>query len=517
MTDKAAERPDHYGAAAIRTSFMHFVFGKGVSASATLLVLFILVRQLEVAEFAAYTSLHALVLILGLISSFGVPQALHRYLPELRTRHNNRAMYRMLFAGIVIRACLYALLAVALLLVLVPLAAALKLDNWQSLIPLYLVVGCLRVNAGFISQALESLLWQRDAQYSLAIGGLVRLGGALALLAGDSFDLQRFVWVECVAELTSVVVLFCFISLRWRGDGDRGLGDVAELGANRARYLSFAFWCYLQNLTSVFYGSAPNRLFVAYFMSAEFIAVFGVVDRLIDFARRYEPLHMFVGLVRPVLMSRFSRSGDFAQLVRLGNLVLFVNFILLFAPLTVLLVSGDEWLQWVTEGKFGALSWLTIAFYVVLLVTSVNNLLDLLVKAVEHNRVYIFSNMLLSGSLLLAIPLIPLLGLWALAVANLAGLFAALFVVGRYLAARGFHYHFEWRHLFAVSGCCVAAGLVGTLAGFAGAHFVVTTLLALCVYGLLVVYAMPIRDSEKHSLLEVLPPRVRGLAARVAG
>ena len=131
MGDNPSAQPSrHYSAAAIRRSFVHFLFGKGVSAIATLLVLFVLVRQLSTSEFATYTSLHALTLIIGLVSSFGIPQLLHRFLPELRTGQNNRAMYRLLCGGVVIRAMLYAALCLLIMPVLDVVASTFKLQDW---------------------------------------------------------------------------------------------------------------------------------------------------------------------------------------------------------------------------------------------------------------------------------------------------------------------------------------------------------------------------------------------------
>lgn len=507
---------DHYGSAAIRRSFVHFVFGKGVAAVSTMLVLFLIVRELSVAEFAAYTSLHALALIIGLVSSLGIPQLLHRFLPELRTHHNNVSMYRLLVGGISARAAAYAALAGLLLLALEPLASVFKLEQWLALLPLYFLVGLLRVNATFIAQALESLLWQRDAQYSLAATALTKLLATAYVVVTGELTLMLFVWIECAAEAVAIVMLLLFMLARWRADPDRAHGNTQVLRDDAGRYLRFGYWCYLQNVTSIFFGSAPNRLFVAYFMSAEFIAVFGVVDRLIDFAKRYEPLHMFVGLVRPVLMSRYSRNNDFPALVRLANLVLFANFALLLAPLAALVVTGDAFLGWMTEGKFGDITWLVIGFYVVLLFGSLNNLVDMLVKAVEHNRVYMVTNLLLSGSLLLAIPLIDRLGLWSIALANLAGLMVSLLLVCLYLRRHGFVYTPEWRHMLVLIGACAVAGTGGLALTWLGMSPWFAGGLTVLAYGVVLVKALPLAPEERASMLEIVPPRLRSMLGKLS-
>jgi O-antigen/teichoic acid export membrane protein len=501
----SAQPSKHYSAAAIRRSFVHFLFGKGVSAIATLLVLFVLVRQLSTSEFATYTSLHALTLIIGLVSSFGIPQLLHRFLPELRTGQKNRAMYRLLCGGIVIRAMLYAALCLLIMPVLDVVASTFKLQDWLDWMPWYFVVGFIRVNTTFIAQAVESLLWQREAQYSLAFGGLLKLAGTLYVVTTGSMSLPDFIVIECVAEAAAMLMLTMVVIYRWRQDDERLSGGTGVLKRDSRRYIRFASWCYLQNLTSVFYGSAANRLFVAYFMSAEFIAIFGVIDRLIDFVRRYEPLRMFVGLVRPVLMSRFSQSKDFGKLVRLANVVLQANFILLFAPLALLLVVGDPFLGWVTEGKFGDITALLGAFYVVLLFTSVSNLLDLLVKAVEHNRVYMFSNVLLSGSLLVAIPTIEYFGLWSIALANLAGVLMALTVINFYLRRRGYRYQPEWQQIGLVIAFSLLAAATGWLALIFALPAIVAGAVTVATYALLVLWRIPIKREDQAVVAEILP------------
>lgn len=507
----APEPSRHYGSAAIRRSFMHFVLGKGVAAVATLAVLFVLVRRLEVTEFAAYTSLHALALIIGLVSSLGIPQLLHRFLPELRTADNSVAMYRLLLAGIAARAVAYAALCGLLLPLLEQLAGLFKLEDWLPMLPWYFAVGFCRVNATFVAQALESLLWQRDAQYSLAATGITKLAGTLYCLSVDALTLENFIWVELLSELAAIVMLAAFVAVRWARDEQRAEGSAAILRDDRPRYLRFAFWCYLQNLTSIFYGSAPNRLFVAYFMSPQFIAVFGVIDRLIDFARRYEPLRMFVGLIRPVLLSRFSQHGNFGKLAHLANLVLLANYMILLAPLALLIVSGETILGWITDARYGDINSLVIAFYVVLMYTSLNNLIDILVKAVEHNRVYMVTNLLLSGSLLLAVPLVDALGLWSIALANLTGLSLSLALVRRYLRARGFDYRLEWRHMLTLAAVFGGAVLAGLALRAAGLQDWMAGSVTLAVYAIALLRFLPLDAGERGMLREILPARVRHL------
>lgn len=498
----------HYNSKAIKASFGYFVAGKIVAATATLIVLFYLVRELSVPEFAAYTSLHALALIIGLLSSVGIPQLLHRYLPELRTQQNSRAMYLMMASGFFFRALSYAVFCGALAIVLEPLASLFKLDAWTGLLLLYLVVGLLRVNATFFAQVLESLLWQRESQAALAIGALCKLVLTLQAVTGPGLDLAAFIQVELISESVTLGLLLSLALWRRQRDPDRSLGDRSVIWRQRSRYFEFASFCYLQNLTSVFHGSAPNRLFVAYFMQPELIAAFGVIDRVIDYFRRYEPLTLFVGLIRPVLVSRYTEHGDFSLVARMGNSILRANLVILGVALALLLVVGETVFTWLSDGKYAGLTALTGVFFVALLVNSALLLLDLLVKAIERNRIFWVSNIFLSASIFLAIPFVASLGLWAVAFSNIVGLLVAISIVKAYLRRSNFEYRFEIRLLLLVLGCILAAAAVGIGARAAGLAPLPSAIATCVAYGLCLWAVAPFRDDERQLVAQLLPARI---------
>jgi O-antigen/teichoic acid export membrane protein len=68
-------KAERYGLPAITQSLLHFVLGKGVSAGSAFIVLVIAIRQLTHTEFAVYTSMNAMMLLIGLLSSFGTTRS----------------------------------------------------------------------------------------------------------------------------------------------------------------------------------------------------------------------------------------------------------------------------------------------------------------------------------------------------------------------------------------------------------------------------------------------------------
>lgn len=501
--DNQQQRPQYYGLQAIRRSFGHFVLGKGLSAASSLIVLVVIIRQLAVGEFAVYTSLNALVLMLGLVSSPGVKAVLLRFLPELRAAHNNRAMYRLLVLGVVARMILYVLAAGVVLLFANVLGTLLKMGEWGTLLPLYLVVGFCRINATFAAAALESLLWQREAQYSLAVAYIVKLVAVLGVILTGTLSLELLVWIELGAEALSLFALLGSALVRRMTDENGSIGDRSILIQDWRRYMNFGLWAYAQNLTSILNGSAPNRLLIGFFLPVGSIALFGAVDRLINYVRRYEPLMIFLGMVRPIFNSRFTQPTDFPKLVSMANVLFRLNLIVLLVPFILFAVAGGPLFDWLTAGKYAEATWIFLAFYTTVILSSANPMIDVLVKVVEQNRIYTASNLVLSASIGLAIPLLPIMGLWGLALANFTGIVLAITMILVYLKKVGYPIDIEWGPIGRIIVATTLAVAAGRLSWYAGIPIAVAAALGYVCFGALLYVWPAFRDEEKTLILKV--------------
>lgn len=453
----------HYGLPEFRRSFTHFILGKGVSAGASLTVLVLLIRELSAPEFAVYTSWQALMLMTGSLSSLGINGVLLRYIPELRADNDNVAMYRLLAIGLIIRAVLFGVAAVVLLAFSGKLAGLLKFDEFLWLFPVYAVVGTFVTNSTFTVNVLESLLWQREAQYSVAAATLLRLGGVLYLINSGTLSLPTYVWLEVMTEGLTWLLLLLAAWWRWRHDPERSEGSRDTLRNNAKRYRNFAIWSHAQNLTAALNGSAPNRLLIGYFLPIQSIALFGVVDRLINFLKRYEPLRLFVGLVRPVFNSRYRGPADFPNLLGIGDLLFRLNLLVLILPMIMFAVGGESLFQWLSKGQYAEAAPLFLGFYFVILISSVNTVLDIVVKMLEHARIYTLSNIALSASLIFAVPLIPRFGLWSLVIANSVGVFISVAIIVVYLRLYGFTMRVQGRWTGRIIVATVASVSTGRL------------------------------------------------------
>lgn len=447
----------YYGAAAIGRSLRHFLLGKGFRLCSSLTIIILLARQLPEREYATYIAFQALItLIQHLTASQSV---MLRYIPELRATGNNVTAYRLLLNGMLFRIAVVACCIFVLVRFLPAVAEIFHLKAWLWLLPWYLGFSFIHILTLSLYQSLESLLWQKQAEYSLAIGSLSKL---LAISIGavlSDLNLAIVVGIEICSEGLTLGLLMYAGWRRWHKDQRRTQGDSSWLRQNRRRVARYGLWGFLLVQSRLLYGSAPNRLVTAHYLGTTELAILGLADSLTNLARRFMPTRLLVGLIRPVFMARFSSTGDFTQVARMADLVYRFNMLIFLLPVAILTTVGEPLFMWLMDSKYGAAALLFAGFLVLMIVESMHALVELLAQAVEKNEIFLASNLVQSASLFLAIPLFPILGIWALVGANIAGTVVANVIAIQWLKRCGFAFqlHRSYCLLIIVYGCVSAA------------------------------------------------------------
>lgn len=475
----------HYGKRAVRRSFRHFLFGKGFKIAGTLVTLLLLARWLETTEYAAYISLRALIEVGRTITTIGVTGVLLRFLPELRAVGNNRAAYRLLFYGMGLRIFTILVLFLATLPFIGSLGVTFNLADWAWLIPWVLVVGALDYTTYTLSGALESFLWQKEAQYSLAFGNFAQLSVLLTLFYLGPLTLPAVILAEGLGLALALVCLVIGLYRRWSLDEERAIGDLGWLRLHIARMIRFGAWMFGMSVTSIAYGPGPNRLLAAHYLPATEVATFGFAGQIANLARRFMPTRLIATMIKPILLARFTVSGDFERLVDNINLIYRINFSILIVPIGMLLVSGNAVFNWMTAGKYGSAAALLAGLLLILVSESMRLLLGLIAQAVEKNQIMVGTNLVQSGSLLLAVPLVGTVGPWAIVFANLCGTVVANILIVLWLRRWGYVFSLRWVPLLAVAGYGAVAVLVGRLSAGTFASWLDGALIAPAAIGLL--------------------------------
>ena len=479
-----------FGKTRVKRGLVHFLFGKVVSALAGLLAMVFVVRGLSVPDFATYSVLIALIEMFSAVSGLGLAHVVLRYVPELYATHRPTSLRSVILSTLGIRT---SVLTGALLIaygLAQPLAEVLKLQEVLPAFKLFLLVVALRSSSHFLLQVLESTLHQGIAQMAFSASAVGRCIGMLWLLLSGEVTLLQVIALEALCDGFACCSLMLGINAVLRSvakDKDSHIGDKVWWPNHRKTIAKFAAAAFLQHLATLPFGGSTNRLVGCVMFGDRVMATFGFAQSLYEYFKRYLPTQLLVGLIRPIVVARFSVNRNFAAVARLCDQALLANLVFLLGAVAVLSVAGIELLTAVSAGKYGAESvWLLIAMLIFLGLETQRLILEVLTQTVESYGLMISSNLFLSASVSVGIAGYPLVGALSFPVANALALLLANFWLIKKLKGLGYDYKHEWRgSVVAIKLFCVAVA-AGSLSKWLGANWIVSGGITIVVYTALV-------------------------------
>jgi len=278
---------DRYGNGHIKNGLMHFLRGKTLSSIGGIVYLLLLVRELEVVEFASYSVLTAFVELFTALTGFGLTHILLRYAPELHVQKLDLTLQKLVAATLGLRAAtLLASLGLAYAFG-IAIADFFELAEWLWAYQLILIVVFLRATRNMVFQAMESLLQQKLAQRALVIITYLKLIALTGLLLSGQINLKLVIYLEIVAELIGLVLMI-YWHASWLAQVSVGVVETGNwLSENLRRMAGYGAIGYVQHLAILLYGSSPNRLVASRYLPVVEVASFGFAQSLIDMVKRY--------------------------------------------------------------------------------------------------------------------------------------------------------------------------------------------------------------------------------------
>ncbi len=474
----------------VKRGLWHFLLGKGVSSIAGLAAMVLVVRGLSIEEFAAYSVLVALVEVFAAVSGLGLSHLVLRYVPELFNRAKLVVLGRLVRIVLALRTGVLVVALVGAALAAEPLAAWLGLENHLAALQLFLLVVGLRTTSHFLSQVMDSTLHQGITQIAFSSAAVLRCIGMAWLIHGGQVSLLHVIALEaaCDALACAVMVVGLVRLLAVRPGSDSQPTDD-WIKANTRQLSRFAMTAYLQHLATLPFGGNTNRLVGGVLFGERMMAGFGFALSLYDYVKRYLPTQLLVGVIRPVIVARYTADGNFQRVATLCEKSFQVNLSLLLIITTPVAVAGAEILYVISGAKYGQDSALILLALLALLALETRRvLLEVQAQTVERYDLMIRSNLLLSSSVLLGIGAYPWLGAIAFPLGNAAVLLVANRAVARKLAGLGFAQAPEWRSTARALHIFLAALAVGWLARKLGIHWLPATVLSVAVHLALFMY-----------------------------
>jgi len=445
-----------YSGAALRLAAWQFLTGKAISGLLSFVILLWLVRLLPVPEYAAYLSLIAAAELVFSVSSFGLPWAVARFLPDARLHAQPAVTKRFVWrivqwqAGILTLFCVGAILGHATLLPTLGLAVSgAAVSAWIGFI---LTQGLGR----FLRDAvLGALLQQGIARLSL----IVRLGlflGLLGLLVlFERVSLDTVLAAEALASLVAVLAALGGIAWHLRALPELQYAEPWDSPSAHALW-RIALPMYAGSVFTLAYSPQVFLLLLQRFAGAEAAAVFGFLRSLYQQASRYLPATLLFGLVRPKLVASYVGGGGLMELSRSANLAGKLSLFVLMPVVAFTFAAGEPLVAVLSGGKFDQTGLLLFGFMLALVPASQRQLLETVAVTVGRTQLCILGAVVGLATLPLMLGLLyGGAGAWA-GVAGLgSGELLFVLVVGTGLARVG--YQPDHGALLRLCGAAVAA------------------------------------------------------------
>jgi len=475
-----------FGQDRVKRGIVLFLAGKVLTAVAGLGAIILIVRGLSIAEFASYSVLVALVEVFTAVSSLGLAHVVLRYVPELYATHRSSSLRTVVFITFGIRT---AVLLAALLLAYglsSTLAGWINLETVQQAFNFFLVVVALRATSHFLSQILESALHQGYAQLAFSVSSVGRFAGMVWLLRDGHVSLMDVIVLEALCDGAACVILMAGLAkvlANDKADASTSTDDEAWWPRQRGTVGRFAVSAYLQHLATLPFGGNTNRLLGGAMFGDKLMASFGFALSIYEYIKRYLPTQLLIGLIRPVVVARFTINRSFEAAGQLCDRALHVNLMVIFGFMALLLVGGKEAMLLISAQKYGPESvWLLFALLVFLIFETERVILEVLTQTVEQYRLMIPSNLFLSSSVVLGILGFSQFGALAFPLANAFALALANAWLARKLQAMGYHYVRDWRVPAVSMGIFISASAVGLLLRWTGMHWLMSTVITASIF-----------------------------------
>ncbi len=437
---------------------MHLLLGKALTSIAGVGTMLLLVRELSLADFAAYSILFGIVELVSAVTGMGLVHILMRYVPEAHAAHRNGVTRRLVLTILLTR---FAVLLVALLVLYQSadaIAPMIGLASFEWALQAYLLVVLVRVCATTLFITLESLLHQGVAQTGMSTMTIARFAILLVMMSFGQLDLHTVIIIEVLTDLLGAAIMLGGLIRVLPHKAGESADEAGWIRSNAGRMAKFGGKGYAQHILLVPFGGSTDRLLTGARLNTVEVAMFGFAQQIVDLMDRYLPVQMFAGIIRPVLTARYSGGKGFAELVKVCNAVFKLNLFLIGGAAVGVAAGGRPFVDALTNGKdFANIVPLLLLMCLMVSLYTWRHILDMVTHTVERNELLVLAHAIMNLSVIPGFLLMPFYGVFALPLSHVAGVALGCLALLYGLSRVGMHFKHDIRGFMRLGAALIGA------------------------------------------------------------
>ncbi len=501
--DDSSRKDDYYTASRIRRGLIHYLSGRGITAFAAILVPLLLVRFLEITDYAGYTVFSGF-LMLVLLSEAGMGRVLPRYLPELRNAQAETELQWTCRCLLLIRAGLLALLLGVFIPIYPYLVEVLKLPASIKLAWAFAMYAFSFGMSRVVAKSLQSLMLQKQVVVGMVLEWYLKLLCLIAilLLAGKIDLLETLLIQGCTAAVGLGYMIWQLEKYFSRQRGQRPGPAVKIL--DWRQMAKTGLQNYLWVLSGIYFQPAAVKLFSAYFFSPGITAVVGFSYAIATVIQRYIPSFLLNDIIEPTIMAKYTEKYDFHQSARYLSIILKMNLLILIPLAGWFYWHGDVFVNLITGGKYHDSIWVISLLLVMLILQTFTNMLQHASNAVQKSDLLFRSNV---RTLFFLAPLVVIVYFFKLP-GLLVGMMIMMLFRNRYIAGhlrnQGYDISIDWpgigKIIIVTAISLLIAGIATQLAGKDLYKCLISLSVGALVYIGLLIVLNPFSPAERQTI-----------------
>lgn len=400
----------------VRTSSVFAFSGRIVEQLASMIFTWLLIKELNHAEFGLYNLFLGLIAYLSISSSFGIIPAVKRFLPEFYQKRQAKSFFWIFKTGLFVRGIL-SIISIGIIAIFYRwIGPFLHIETYFSYYILFGIGVFFLLQARLFQRVLEALFFHKYIVFGSVIYSLTRV-----LLLSTVFLMGYGLKMVFAVDIVSYFVLFSVYLLFFKTKGFPELKKVnkedsfsrKDLSKRLLRYSGFSS---LNDLGKNFLDISTGFFVISHFLGPVALSYFAFSVRLGKMISRWLPSRMMRSVISPTFFARYGKSGDKRELSNMFNVLLKVNAFIIFPIFTLVGILGKEIIQFVFDIKY-------ITAYPVLLILLIHFSMasfpvGLPLKTVEKPEILLIGKISSVYNLLMSIFLIQIWGIVGVALAT---------------------------------------------------------------------------------------------------
>jgi pyruvyl transferase EpsO len=441
----------------VRKGILHYLFGRGMSGVAGFAVIILLVRYMDVQNYAGYTALNGLTMFAGILAGLGLERAISRYVPEGVLHHSTDALGRFIWIVSYIRFAIATLISIGVYFAWNHIDRLFADINFQYFpLPLALFIVAETLFQHFTA-VLQAIVMQKTLTKIMVIQWSGRLLLLIPLVSiYKNLTIEQVLWVMTLPELAGVVVFVLVIRQRLRT-----LAMEQTMTEVVIEPVKWPPWRGVVEMAAHNYGfnllAAPPqgyfmKMMVAIFLPANMVAAYGFFLSIAERMRQYIPLHLLYNLIEPVMIAKYIQDKDFGSLNHRCQLLYKTNLLLLIPALALVAAAGGYVISLLTGGKYHEYVWILCVVIVQLTIGSHVVLLQLILNSVGASRLLVKASICALVVMVAFGLIIAYLNPTMILLAPITFSAICNIYIIRQLAKMGYPYRIEWSMISPIFG-----------------------------------------------------------------